>query len=147
MIYTLISSPLGELTVVRDDTGIAALHLPTGKNVARREASWARDDDAFDDVRLQRRHSSGLRTAAEPRRHEVLTASLGGPAGDHLRRDSELRSDRGGDRSPERLACGGCRERPQSDRDRHPLPSSHRQRWFADRLWRRDGREALAART
>ncbi len=51
--YTLIDSPLGPLTVLRDEVGITGLYLPTGKHVVRVDPSWERDDDAFGDVRQQ----------------------------------------------------------------------------------------------
>jgi methylated-DNA-[protein]-cysteine S-methyltransferase len=53
MLYTEITSPLGELFVTRDDIGITGLYLPTGKNVMTARLEWVRDDTAFDDVRGQ----------------------------------------------------------------------------------------------
>jgi methylated-DNA-[protein]-cysteine S-methyltransferase len=53
MRYTLIASPLGDLLAQRDDLGITGLYLPTGKNAATPSTDWARDDDAFDDLRAQ----------------------------------------------------------------------------------------------
>jgi methylated-DNA-[protein]-cysteine S-methyltransferase len=53
MRYTLIASPLGDLLAQRDDLGITGLYLPTGKNAATPGTDWARDDDAFDDLRAQ----------------------------------------------------------------------------------------------
>jgi methylated-DNA-[protein]-cysteine S-methyltransferase len=53
VLYTLIASPLGELVATRDEFGITGLYLPTGKNVVRPDDDWTRDDDAFDDLRVQ----------------------------------------------------------------------------------------------
>jgi methylated-DNA-[protein]-cysteine S-methyltransferase len=53
MKYSLIGSPLGDLLVARDDVGIAALYLPTGKNAQSPNPGWTREDTAFDDVRTQ----------------------------------------------------------------------------------------------
>ncbi len=53
MIFTRIDSPLGELLAARDEGGITALYLPTGKNATRPDPSWQRSDAAFDDVRSQ----------------------------------------------------------------------------------------------
>lgn len=53
MRYTLIMSPLGELFAARDDVGITALYLPTGRNAVVPDPAWQRDDAAFDDLRLQ----------------------------------------------------------------------------------------------
>jgi methylated-DNA-[protein]-cysteine S-methyltransferase len=53
MRYTLIASPLGELFAARDEVGITALYLPTGRNVVVPDPDWERDDAAFDDLRRQ----------------------------------------------------------------------------------------------
>lgn len=51
--YTTIGSPLGDLLVARDDEGLVALYLPTGKHPSEPAPDWVRDDTAFDDVRTQ----------------------------------------------------------------------------------------------
>ena len=53
MLHTLIDSPLGDLLAVRDEGGITALYLPTGKKVVHPDPSWQRSDAAFGDVRTQ----------------------------------------------------------------------------------------------
>ena len=53
MRYTLIESPLGDLLAARDDVGITALYLPTGRNAQQPRDSWTRDDAAFADLRSQ----------------------------------------------------------------------------------------------
>jgi methylated-DNA-[protein]-cysteine S-methyltransferase len=53
MLFTLIDSPLGDLLVARDEGGLTALYLPTGKNEHGPNPSWVRLDTAFDDVREQ----------------------------------------------------------------------------------------------
>jgi methylated-DNA-[protein]-cysteine S-methyltransferase len=53
MLYTLIGSPLGDLLVARDEDGLTALYLPTGKNATSPNPTWTRDDTAFEDVRTQ----------------------------------------------------------------------------------------------
>jgi methylated-DNA-[protein]-cysteine S-methyltransferase len=63
MLYTVIGSPLGDLFAARDEGGITALYLPTGRNAVRPDPTctgptrpdptWQRADDAFDDVRTQ----------------------------------------------------------------------------------------------
>jgi methylated-DNA-[protein]-cysteine S-methyltransferase len=49
----VIASPLGDLLLARDDLGLTALLLPTGKRPAVPAGAWTRDDGAFDDVRAQ----------------------------------------------------------------------------------------------
>jgi methylated-DNA-[protein]-cysteine S-methyltransferase len=51
--YTYQPSPLGDLLLVRDEQGITGLYLPTGKHPVTPAVDWARDDDAFDDIRGQ----------------------------------------------------------------------------------------------
>jgi methylated-DNA-[protein]-cysteine S-methyltransferase len=51
--WTTIDSPLGELLLARDDEGIIALYMSTGRHPADPESGWERNDDAFDDVRTQ----------------------------------------------------------------------------------------------
>jgi methylated-DNA-[protein]-cysteine S-methyltransferase len=53
MRYTLIASPLGELFAARDDVGITALYLPTGRNAVVPDPGWERNDAAFDELRRQ----------------------------------------------------------------------------------------------
>jgi methylated-DNA-[protein]-cysteine S-methyltransferase len=53
MRYTMIDSPLGDLLVAGDETGLTALYLPTGRHATHRPGSWTRDDAAFSDVRAQ----------------------------------------------------------------------------------------------
>ena len=73
--YTLIDSPLGPLTALRDDVGLTGLYLPTGRHVVRISSSWERDDTAFDDVRLQLgEYFAGTRTAFELPLHAAGTA-------------------------------------------------------------------------
>jgi methylated-DNA-[protein]-cysteine S-methyltransferase len=52
-VYTTIDSPLGALLVARDDVGLVALLLPTGRHRSTPAPEWPRDDAAFDDVRTQ----------------------------------------------------------------------------------------------
>lgn len=74
-VYTTISSPLGALLVARDDIGLTALLLPTGKRPAVAEPSWQCDDGAFDDVRSQlREYFAGERTAFDLPLHPAGTA-------------------------------------------------------------------------
>jgi methylated-DNA-[protein]-cysteine S-methyltransferase len=53
MKYTYMDSPLGPLLAVRDEVGVTGLYLPTGKDPVSVRPEWTRDNDAFDDVRLQ----------------------------------------------------------------------------------------------
>jgi methylated-DNA-[protein]-cysteine S-methyltransferase len=61
VLTSTIPSPLGGIAVVRRDrdaaTGlpgaITGLYLPTGRHAAVIRAGWARDDEAFDDIRAQ----------------------------------------------------------------------------------------------
>jgi methylated-DNA-[protein]-cysteine S-methyltransferase len=53
MRYTYIPSPLGELLVTRDDAGLTGLYLPTGRHATTPPPDGDRDDEAFDDVRIQ----------------------------------------------------------------------------------------------
>ena len=74
MHYTFIPSPLGDLLAVRDDEGLAGLYLPTGKHPVAVRPEWTRDDDAFDDVRIQLdEYFAGTRREFELRLHPVGT--------------------------------------------------------------------------
>ncbi|PZS28513.1 MAG: cysteine methyltransferase [Pseudonocardiales bacterium] len=53
MRFSYVDSPLGELLVTRDESGIAGLYLPTGRCPVTARPEWTRDDAAFDDVRAQ----------------------------------------------------------------------------------------------
>jgi methylated-DNA-[protein]-cysteine S-methyltransferase len=53
MRYTYIPSPLGELLVTRDDGGLTGLYLPTGRHATTPPPAGDRDDEAFEDVRMQ----------------------------------------------------------------------------------------------
>ncbi len=53
MEYTTVGSPLGDLLVARDELGITALYLPTGKHPRSADPAWSRADTSFDDVRTQ----------------------------------------------------------------------------------------------
>ena len=52
-VHTSVASPLGDLLLARDEVGLTALLLPTGKRPAVPAATWVHDDRAFDDVRAQ----------------------------------------------------------------------------------------------
>ena len=53
MRYTLIPSPLGDLVAQRDDVGITGLYLPTGRHAVTDRITGVRDDDGFENLRLQ----------------------------------------------------------------------------------------------
>jgi methylated-DNA-[protein]-cysteine S-methyltransferase len=53
MLYSYVDSPLGALLAARDDIGITALYLPSGRHPVAVASNWTRDDDAFDDARAQ----------------------------------------------------------------------------------------------
>ena len=53
MRYTYLDSPLGALLVVRDESGLSGLYLPSGRHPVTVAPEWVRDDAAFDDVRTQ----------------------------------------------------------------------------------------------
>jgi methylated-DNA-[protein]-cysteine S-methyltransferase len=53
MKFTYIESPLGPLLAVRDQVGLTGLYLPTGKHPVSPRQEWTRDNDAFDDLRVQ----------------------------------------------------------------------------------------------
>ncbi len=53
MLYSYVESPLGPLLAVRDDIGITALYLPSGRHPVTVAPNWTRDDDAFDDAHTQ----------------------------------------------------------------------------------------------
>lgn len=64
--YTTIESPIGSLLVARDEVGITALLLPSGRRPAGPAPGWERDDAAFDDVRGQlAEYFAGTRTSFE----------------------------------------------------------------------------------
>jgi methylated-DNA-[protein]-cysteine S-methyltransferase len=51
--WTLVASPLGDLLVARDELGLTALYLSTGRHSIEPDTGWACDDDAFADVRVE----------------------------------------------------------------------------------------------
>ena len=62
--HTSIPSPLGDLLISRDDIGITALYLPSGKHPRQAPVASIRDDTAFDDIRTQLdEYFAGRRTA------------------------------------------------------------------------------------
>jgi methylated-DNA-[protein]-cysteine S-methyltransferase len=73
--YTTIDSPLGTLLVARDDEGITALLLPTGRHKAEPAEGWTRDDGAFDDIRTQLgEYFAGTRTDFDLPLHMIGSA-------------------------------------------------------------------------
>lgn len=75
MRYTFIDSPLGPLLAVRDDIGLSALYLPSGKYPTAPQDDWTRDDDAFADVRAQlAEYFAGTRTSFDLPLHPAGTA-------------------------------------------------------------------------
>jgi methylated-DNA-[protein]-cysteine S-methyltransferase len=75
MRYTYIPSPLGELLVTRDDDGITGLYLPTGRHATTAPPDGDRDDDAFEDIRVQlAEYFAGRRQDFDLRLHATGTA-------------------------------------------------------------------------
>jgi methylated-DNA-[protein]-cysteine S-methyltransferase len=75
MRYTYFDSPLGALLALRDDVGLAALYLPTGRHPVTVAPGWVRDAAAFDDVRAQLdEYFAGSRRAFELPLHLIGTA-------------------------------------------------------------------------
>jgi methylated-DNA-[protein]-cysteine S-methyltransferase len=73
--YTTIDSPLGILLVARDEVGITALLLPTGRHKAEPAPDWVRDDTAFDDIRSQLgEYFAGTRTDFDLPLHMIGSA-------------------------------------------------------------------------
>lgn len=73
--YTLIDSPLGALLVARDDVGLIALLLSTGRHSTDPSPGWVRDDAGFDDVRAELdEYFAGERTTFELPLHARGTA-------------------------------------------------------------------------
>jgi methylated-DNA-[protein]-cysteine S-methyltransferase len=74
-VFTTIDSPIGALLVARDDVGITALLLPTGRRPARPAPDWARDDSAFEDIRGQlAEYFAGTRTSFDLPLHMIGSA-------------------------------------------------------------------------
>lgn len=73
--YTVTDSPLGALLVARDDIGLTALYLSTGRHATDAAPDWVRDDAGFDDVRTQLDgYFAGERTTFELPLHALGTA-------------------------------------------------------------------------
>jgi methylated-DNA-[protein]-cysteine S-methyltransferase len=69
--WTTLDSPLGTLTVARDERGLTALLLPAGRQSAA--ARWVRDPAGFDDLRDQLAdYFAGTRTAFQQRVWQAL---------------------------------------------------------------------------
>jgi methylated-DNA-[protein]-cysteine S-methyltransferase len=52
-IYTIIDSPIGDLLAVGDGESLSRLHMLGSRKRVEINASWRRDDDALDHVRVQ----------------------------------------------------------------------------------------------
>jgi methylated-DNA-[protein]-cysteine S-methyltransferase len=62
MYYTYVESPLGQLLVSGDDTGVTGLYLPSGKNATAPHPDWQRDDAALEPAAIQlREYFAGTR--------------------------------------------------------------------------------------
>jgi methylated-DNA-[protein]-cysteine S-methyltransferase len=73
--YTTVESPIGVLLVARDEIGITALLLPSGRRPARPAPDWERDDAAFDDIRGQlAEYFAGSRTSFDLPLHMIGSA-------------------------------------------------------------------------
>ncbi|MEO9138507.1 MAG: methylated-DNA--[protein]-cysteine S-methyltransferase [Jatrophihabitans sp.] len=73
--HTRIDSPLGDLLVARDDLGITALYLPTGRHSEVATTDWDHDDEAFDDLREQLgEYFAGTRTTFDLPLHASASA-------------------------------------------------------------------------
>jgi methylated-DNA-[protein]-cysteine S-methyltransferase len=48
--YTTMTSPVGELLLTTDGTGLTGLHMPSPTAATERDPSWQRDDPALSDV-------------------------------------------------------------------------------------------------
>jgi methylated-DNA-[protein]-cysteine S-methyltransferase len=55
VIFTYLSTPVGQLLAARDGHGLAAIHFERNGRPAEAKDDWVRDDSAFDDVREQMR--------------------------------------------------------------------------------------------
>ena len=53
MKYGYVDSPVGELLVLRDDTGLRGLYFPDHVRGPQHDPQWERDDEAMTDVRAQ----------------------------------------------------------------------------------------------
>ena len=70
MIYTTMSSPIGELLLLGDGEVLHGLHMQAGRHPLRIQPRWQRDDSAFADVRRQlEEHFSGERTSFDIAMH------------------------------------------------------------------------------
>ena len=141
---TTIDSPVGPLALTVDDDGaLTRLGFGAGDDVRRSPLRAGRRPAA----RVLRRRAHRLRPRAASRgRHRLRAARLDRAPDDPVRRDRQLRRDRGPHRPPRQGARRRPRQRPQPGRHRLPVPPGHRQRRLADRLRRRAREQAHPAR-
>lgn len=53
MLYTILSTPIGPLTIVGDEGRLASIGFPAGRNAVPLDAAWRRADGAFVHVATQ----------------------------------------------------------------------------------------------
>jgi hypothetical protein len=109
------------------------------------------DDPRFEPVVAQlREYFAGERTGFDldlrPEGGTAFERRVWAELSHPLRRDRQLRRDRGRASDTRQGARRRPRQRPQPGRDRLPVPPRHRQRRLADRLRRRPREQAHAAR-
>ncbi len=117
--HTVLSTRLGDLTIVRDDDHLTGLYFPHHWHMPDPVTFGSRNDRGFEDVASQlEEYLAGTRTFFD------LPIEARGTG-----------CERPG---------GRCRSEPQSAVHPDPLPQGHRKHWEADRLCRRPEAQAGA---
>jgi methylated-DNA-[protein]-cysteine S-methyltransferase len=75
VIYTTMDSPLGELLLLGDGDVLHGLHMQAGRHPIQIQPRWARDDEAFADIRTQlEEYFAGERDSFDIKMHMDGTA-------------------------------------------------------------------------
>ena len=151
-VYKMVESPVGRLTLVATDEGLAAI-LWENDRPRRVRLNIEAEDSRPSCARRDRAPARGVfcgaqaavRVEAGPVRDGLSAPGLERAADDPVRRNAILRADREADREPWRRSRGRRGERQESRVDRRALPSRRRIERRADGIRRRPRRQGASA--
>ncbi len=132
-VYKMVDSPVGRLTLVASDQGLAAILWENDR--PRRVRLNLQAEDAAHPVLVETERQLGEYFAGQRKafaltldvdRHAVSEEGVERAADDSVRRDAVLRRDRATGRQPRCGARGRRGERPESGLDRRPVPPGDR---------------------
>ena len=132
-VYKMVDSPVGRLTLVATDEGLAGI-LWENDRPRRVRLNIEAEDDGTSRARRDRaparrilcRTAEGVRGEAGSGRNGLSAQGVERTADDPVRRDAILRTDREADRKPRCRARGRRGQRQKSRFDRRAVPPGHR---------------------